>query len=193
MNPFSSFPHSESRIVAPDGTVRSTAQGIFTGKQVVVFDSSLVVFAGDEIRRSLPNGTEEAFEVIDPKYFEQMHSIPAHFQIDVRRKGTFEAGKGGNFSIHVSGNNARVNVNSTDSSTNIVNSGDFFGELAAAVQEKVPDEVERSEIIRTVALMKEAEGKPGFTQAYREFMGVAADHLGVILPFLPALSAMLQG
>jgi len=83
MNPFKSFPQSKFEVVAPDGTVRSSGDGIFTGKQVVVFDSSLVVTAGDEIRRALPNGTEEAFEVRDPRYFDKFHGVDAHFQIDI--------------------------------------------------------------------------------------------------------------
>lgn len=193
MNPFASFPHSDLKVIAPDGTVRSTARGVFSGKEVSVFDASLQIFAGDEIRRTLPNGTEEAFEVIDPKYFDAFHGIPANFQIDVRRKGTFEAGKGGHYNIHVSGQNARVNVHSTDNSTNVVSGGDVFGDIASAVQSKVHDEDQRLAIIQAVAAMKEQQGKDGFRQAYRDFMGLAADHLGVILPFLPALAGMLPG
>lgn len=193
MNPFASFPHSDLRVVAPDGVIRSTARGIFSGKQVSVFDASLQVFAGDELRRTLPNGTEEAFEVIDPKFFEDFHGIPANFQIDVRRKGTFEAGKGGHFNIHVSGQNARVNFQSTDNSTNIAGGGDVFADLASAVQKSVSDEDQRVAIVQAIALMKEQEEKAGFKQAYRDFMGLAADHLGVILPFLPVLAGMLPG
>lgn len=191
MNPFDKFPHSDLKIVAPDGTVRSTARGIFSGKQVSVFDPNLQVFVGDEIRRVLPNGTEEAFDVVDPKFYDKFHGIPANFQIDIRRKGTFEAGKGGHFNINVSGQNARVNVHSTDNSTNVAGGGDIFGDIATAVQKGVSDEEERLAIIQAVAMMKEQQGKSGFRQAYRDFMGLAADHLGVILPFLPALAGML--
>jgi len=193
MNPFKSFPHSDFQVVTPDGTVRSSGNGIFTGKKIVVFDSSLQVMPGDEIRRGLPNGTEEAFDVQDPKYFDNFHGLEAHFQIDVRRKGAFDVGQGGNYNIHVSGPNARVNLHSTDNSTNITNSGDVFSDMAAAVQKGVSDEDRRLEIIQAIAMMKEQEGRTGFKQAYRDFMGLAADHLGVILPFLPALAGMLPG
>jgi hypothetical protein len=193
MNPFNDFPHSDFQIVAPDGMVRASARGIFSGKQVTVFDSALIVFAGDEIRRKLPNGSEEAFEVVDPKFFDDFHGIPANFQIDVRRKGVFEAGKGGNYSILVSGQNARVNVHSTDHSTNVASGGDIFGGLATAIQKGVQDENSRLAIIQAIALMKERQGKSGFHEAYRNFMSLAADHLGVILPFLPALAGMLPG
>jgi len=63
--------------------------------------------------------------------------------------------------------------------------------MAAAVQKGVSDEDRRLEIVQSIAVMKEQEGKAGFKQAYRDFMGLAADHLGVILPFLPALAGML--
>ena len=193
MNPFKSFPHSKFDVVAPDGTVRSSGNGIFTGKQVVVFDPSLQVIPGDEIRRGLPNGMEEGFEVRDPKFFDVFQGLDPHFQIDVRRKGMFEFGQGGNYTIHVSGPNARVNLNSTDNSTNIASNGDVFGDLAAAVQNGVPEEQGRLAIIQAIAAMKEQAGRTGFGQAYRDFMGLAADHLGVILPFLPALAGMLPG
>jgi len=65
--------------------------------------------------------------------------------------------------------------------------------LAAAVQTGVAEEDRRLAIIQAIAVMKEQEGKTGFKQAYRDFMGLAADHLGVILPFLPALAGMLPG
>lgn len=193
MNPFSDFPHSKFEVVASDGSVRATGDGIFTGKQVVVFDPTLQVLVGDEIRRGLPSGIEEAFEVRDPKYQDAFHGIPAHFQIDVRRKGTFEAGKGGNYSIHVSGPNARVNLHSTDNSMNVSVGGDVFGDLATAIHKGVDDEDSRLAIIQAIAAMKAEQGKPSFKDAYRNFMGLAADHLGVILPLLPALAGMLAG
>lgn len=193
MNPFSDFPSSDFEIVAPGGAVRSRGNGIFTAKQVTVFDATIQVLPGDEIRRSLPNGMEETFEVVDPKFTGDFHGIPAHFQIDVRRKGAFTPGEGGNYSIHVSGPNARVNLHSVDHSSNVAVQGDFYGDLATAIQHGVQNEDERLALIQAVASMKVEHGKPNFREKYREFMGLAADHLGVILPFLPTLSGFLGG
>jgi hypothetical protein len=76
---FNSFPKSSFDVIAPDGTIRCSIKGVFTGKMVAVDDASATILAGDELRRRLPNGTEEAFEVVDPKFFEGLHgAIPAH-------------------------------------------------------------------------------------------------------------------
>ncbi len=114
MDPFSGFPKSDFEVISPEGEVRGSGKGIFTGETVVVFDETLLVFAGDEIRHRLPNGTDEVFDVIDPKFFGKMESIPGNFQIDVRRKGSFPHGKGGHMNIALTGDNARVNIGSTD-------------------------------------------------------------------------------
>jgi hypothetical protein len=107
---FSHFPQSDIDIVAPDGTVRHRTKGLVDAKSVTLPDPSIVIQPGDEIRRRIPSGVEEAFEVVDPVFHERFHGIPAHYQIKVRKKGTFPSGQGGNYSLHVSGQNARVNI-----------------------------------------------------------------------------------
>ena len=61
MNPFSDFPESDFEVISPEGEVRRGGHGVFTGKQVIVFNGTLHVFVGDEIRRRLPNGADEVF------------------------------------------------------------------------------------------------------------------------------------
>jgi hypothetical protein len=39
--------------------------------------------------------------------------------------------------------------------------------------------------------LKAAEGKPTFGERYREFVASAADHMTLLAPFLPALTALL--
>ncbi len=190
MNPFSDMPHSGFEVVSPEGEVRATGRGIFSGKQVTVFDGSLLVFPGDEIRRRLPNGADEVFEVIDPKFMEKFHSIPAHFQIDVRRKGSFPHGQGGHMNITVSGDNARVNIGSTDNSKNTVNHGALFSEIVAAIERSVPGE-RGTVLVEAVREMEQTQGTAGYAAAYQRFIGLAADHMTLIVPFLPALTALL--
>jgi hypothetical protein len=186
---FGSFPKSTFEVVAPDGTVRGSIKGVFDGKMVVVPDSKATILAGDELRRRLPNGTEEAFEVVDPKFFEgHSGAIPAHYQVDVRRKGAFQAGQGGNYNVHVSGINARVNIGSHDQSRNVAVEGDIFGTLIAKLQSEVTDGEMLKNLVSAVEEMKQQQGKSGFAAAYQKFVSLAADHLGIITPFLPAFS-----
>src|SRR6202035_5363064 len=64
------FKTHSCEIVAPDGSVRSSTQAQFTGDLIIIEGKETVVFTGDEIRRELPNGTDETFEVIDPTFYD---------------------------------------------------------------------------------------------------------------------------
>ena len=150
----------------------------------------MLVFSGDEIRRRLPNGADEVFEVVDPKFYGKMTSIPAHFQIDIRRKGLFPHGKGGHMNITVTGVNARVNIGSTDNSTNTVNHGALFADIIAAIERDLPND-QRGVLIEAVRDMERTQGTGGFAGAYQRFVAVAADHFSLVAPFLPALTALM--
>lgn len=84
------IPLSDIDIVAPDGSVRHRTKGSVDAKakEVRIQDPSIVIQVGDEIRRLLPNGVEETFEVIDPVFYQRNSVFPAHYQVKVKRKGT---------------------------------------------------------------------------------------------------------
>lgn len=104
-------------IVAPDGLVRSRVKAYYSGKQFIIDDMSVDVRPDDEIRRLLPNGREETFVVTDPKYYSDGPFGP-HYQVAIVRRGVFDRRTGGHYTINVSGPNSRVNLGSTDNSTN---------------------------------------------------------------------------
>ena len=199
------FPQSEIDIVAPDGIVRHRTKAIVHAKSVtvpkpmvvtdpgsiIIPDPSLVIEPGDEIRRRRPSGREETFEVVDPVFHEKARYIPAHYQAIVRKKGIFPSGQGGYYNVHVSGQNARVNIGSSDHSTNIATQGDVFGEISAKLQGVVKDAEELRDLLSAVEEMKRQRGGAGFVAAYRSFVSLTADHLGILAPFLPALSQFL--
>ncbi len=149
---FGSFPQSELTIVSPDGTVRGVEKGIIDSKLATISNKNAVILAGDEIRRKLPNGIEETFEVVDPVFYNGMGgAIPAHYQVKIRRKGSFLAGTGGNFTFNVSGPNARVNIGSHDNSQNFASGNNIFVELKDKILSALPDSEER---IRLLALIE---------------------------------------
>lgn len=190
---FNHFPQSDLTIVAPDGTVRSVEKGIVSSKSITLPNNKAVVHVGDEIRRKLPNGVEETFEVLDPTYHEGMSgAIPAHYQIKFRRKGSFPAGTGGHYTFNVTGPNARVNFGSHDQSHNVAVHGSLFGDLKEAVRTQVED---KDELSRLIELIEKMEGgtqdKGSFLTAYQNFIASAANHMSLIAPFLPALTKFL--
>jgi hypothetical protein len=60
---------SDLKIVSPEGTTRSVERGLVDSKQIIIENTKAVILVGDEIRRTLPNGMEETFEVLDPVCF----------------------------------------------------------------------------------------------------------------------------
>jgi hypothetical protein len=110
--------------------------------------------------------------------------------VKVSRKGSFAHQTGGYF-VNMSGPNARVNIGSTDNSTNIVQSGDVFAEMRQAIQAGVADSVRKAEIMAAIDEAEKARGSGSFLQAYQKVVGTAADHLSLLTPFLPALTVML--
>ncbi|SDH20955.1 hypothetical protein SAMN04487974_13115 [Pelagibacterium luteolum] len=110
-------------LVKKDGTLfREAIPSIVNSKQITIPAADLPIEVGDHLLRSLPSGLVEDFEVIDPGFVQGISgAIPAHFQTKVRRTDAPQASPQtiiNNITNHVSGANARVNINSTDNSTN---------------------------------------------------------------------------
>lgn len=90
------------------------------------------------------------------------------------------------------GDNARINQNSTDNSTNTVVHGNLFGDLKTSIEQGVSDEVERRALVDAIADMQSEQGKVGFAGAYGKFISLAANHMQLVSPFLPGLTLMLS-
>jgi hypothetical protein len=102
--------------------------------------------------------------------------------------GTFQ----GSFNTGDSvGTNSRINQGSTDSSVNNVSNNNVFGLVEQAVKMQVSDPVAREAILYANDEMRTATDSPSILAAYNRFISAAADHMGVIGPFLPALSNLL--
>ncbi|WP_426343355.1 hypothetical protein ACN9MU_20175 [Pseudoduganella sp. R-32] len=75
----------------------------------------------DLVLRKMSNGGEETFKVIDPGFHERFHDIPAGYQLVVEKLGLPDAQKAvQSITYNVHGNNARINHQSVDNSTNVV-------------------------------------------------------------------------
>ncbi len=187
-----SLPTSTCEIVAANGELIATTKAAILPELIMVFDVSIPINVGDEVRRKLPSGLDETFEVLEPTFFEQLRNIKAHYQIKYRRKGTFPHGAGGNYTVHVTGSNSRVNIASTDRSTNVVVEGDVFGNLTAALRKDVRPGPELDRLVAAIEEMRAQQKTPGFAAAYQKFVSISADHLGIIAPFLPALTSFIS-
>jgi hypothetical protein len=102
-----------------DGSRHEEVRALITGKMIVIPDAKLPIEPRDAILRQLPSGLVERLVVIEPGFHAAFHGIPPHYQVKYRREGQQAAGNPG-YVVHVSGNNSRVNIRSTDNSVNSV-------------------------------------------------------------------------
>lgn len=89
--------------------------------------------------------------------------------------------------VNVHGPNARVNIDSTDNSTNIVHQGVSFSELRKAIESGVSDGVERTAILQRLSDLEAATDHESGATRYQVFIAAAANHMTIIGPYLPAL------
>jgi hypothetical protein len=97
---------------------------------------------------------------------------------------------------NVSGTNARVNIQSSDSSVNIVNEEmpQVFGELLNALKTTSESAAEIDSLKKAVVEMQNSYGTQNFLEKYKTFMSILSDHIQVlgpiVAPYLPALAGL---
>ena len=98
----------------------------------------------------------------------------------------------GQLTVNISGSNARLNISSTDNSSNTYSEtiNSLFESLRAVIPDQASIEL-RAELLSKIEQMEYAVGKPTFSSRYNDFIQSAANHLAVFAPLLPALSGLL--
>jgi hypothetical protein len=100
--------------------------------------------------------------------------------------------------FNLSGTNSRVNIDSADSSVNVIDqtSPEVLHELLLAIGQHRIDRAIKEELQAAINEMKSNFGSNTFGEKYRIFMSVLADHLAVlgpiVGPFLPALANLIK-
>jgi len=118
-----------------------------------------------------------------------------HLQLNIRMGREHLASKAKAFALLPSmsqtfnfhGHNTRVNFDSIDKSINVIRRDAPFDEVRKAIEEGIADRVERTSILEKLADLERATDKETGAAKYAAFIAVAANHVQVILPFLPLL------
>lgn len=93
---------------------------------------------------------------------------------------------------NVQGDNARVNVHSQDHSVNVTKSTAIFTDLRTTIERGIADESQKQKLLGTVGEMEASVGqKETFLKKYSEFVELAANHMAILGPYLPALTQLL--
>lgn len=173
-------------ITIDDQTAVNLCDQVVQGMKQLTFNCKCPTFNG-----SLPAGLESQY----PRLVEQAVGLSANLvktEID-RRRLMAKKTEGSTTIYNVQGENARVNVNSHDHSVNLVTKSkeEFFATLQQRIESGVPEGEERQRILNALAALQESHGKPSFARHYTDFIAVAANHVALLGPFIPALSEML--
>lgn len=89
--------------------------------------------------------------------------------------------------------NGKVNIHSTDNSTNItIDSSPVFSGLREAISQASIEASQKSALLESAERLQQSVGTGGFVQTYKSFMQAAANHMTVIAPFVPALTALIS-
>jgi len=122
------------------------------------------------------------------------HGIAAHYQSKVRKETAVERTQSPSHIVYnLIGPNSRVNIQSSDSSTNIVNveTSALFEALRKTLDGSIADQALQHRLRETINAMQASAGTRSFSERYKDFIALAADHVTVFAPFLPALTQLL--
>ncbi|WP_439845707.1 hypothetical protein [Aeromonas veronii] len=159
--PFKSLMNDTIEIIKGDGTKHSGIRASVQKTKVHMDADGLLVEPEDLIIRRMSNGAEETYRVIDPGFYEEWEGFPAHYQMDVQKLGIPEAKKAvQHITYNINGNNARVNQNSVDNSTNIVNvdtkAAEYIEELRKEISRSNLSASEKQDAIEIIGEVDEA-------------------------------------
>ena len=161
--------------------------------KIFTFDTHHPIEEGGLYERKLPSGVVEQYLIEDAGYQSGIGGISAHYQSSVRKKTKIQAtAPAQQVTYNLHGDNSRVNINSTDASTNVVNasSDEIFIQLEEAAR-TVQGRNAQALLIEEICRMRTAQNATDFTAKYKNFIAAAANHMTVFAPFLPALTQLL--
>ena len=198
MSIFQSLKNDRVTLVKKDGQRFENLTASVQAGLILTDNPKIPIEDGDRFERQLPSGIVDVFTVLDSGFQQGLHSMPAHYQSKVR-KNTAESppsprpAAGPQVVNNLIGPNTRVNIQSSDSSTNVVSveSAVLFDNLREAIQKFSLDSTLARQLIQNVNAMQSAVGTKTFGERYKEFIAVAADHMTLVAPFLPALRQLL--
>ena len=135
---FSMMAKDTINIIKNNGDKFENIKSTVTPSEIII-KSDILIETGDLIQRKMSNGGFETYQVIDPCFYEAHFSIPAHYQIKYKKLGIPEAKQAiQQITYNITGNNARINQNSVDNSTNTINNNEqissFINELRKEIK-----------------------------------------------------------
>ena len=182
-------------VIDQAGTTRGQTRAVVDKDRIITQDTSLLIEEGDTIERDLPHGRKEKLSAKHVQFYGAVGSGREFYEITIGKPDSFanrpsEPG----VSVYVTDSpHSRVNLNSVDSSNNVVSirANEVFQQTRHLLETGVADSEERTALLQSVKEMEAAHGTQDFITKFKDFMGLAANHITVLTPVIPALTALL--
>ena len=182
-------------IVHKDGSKIENVWASVQKEKIFITDVTVSLSVGDRIERQLPSGKREVLTITHVHLWSGRSRISSHYEIAYEREDVQQrSSRPVAVNVHVSDSpHARVNLNSTDQSNNIISNQneDIFSQIRDILRESVDDSRYLSLLLEKVEDMESSHGSSDFTRAYIDFIATAANHMTVLAPFIPSLTALL--
>lgn len=156
---------------------------------------SLAPEEGDTLRREVPGGVIEEYEIFDSGYSPAHKNVSARYYPRARKMSAIDSRPSRVvYNVQVTGANARFNLHLVDLSSNIqdVNTPELFEKLRDVLSKTEDDEKRRAAIVLQEEKMEVAPGTTSLSEHYKGFVSLAADHIALLAPFTPALSQLIM-
>lgn len=167
------------------------AAGGLDGNYSIHFSKNVVVSIADSVRNLILDWAIDleakgiSGEGVSFTVEEKQKAAQATPNVQINNYGHYHQGD-------TNGHQNRTTVNGVDASTNTL-SIDVFEQLHSAVTTNIDNAADRDALLELIKQMDAKKNTTGFKDVYTSFLVSAANHMTVIAPFLPALTAYLPG
>ena len=192
---FDEFMNDRVTLVKMNGQRFENLPASVQSKKIFTQDATVPIEDGDKFERKLPSGIVEVFVVLDAGFHQEFQGLPGHYQSNIEKiTARPKPPTTQQVVYNLIGPNARVNIQSKDSSTNILNvePADLFQNLRTTINDSITDSELATRLVGHVDTMEAAVGTQDFSERYKEFIGSAANHMTLVGPFLPAMTQFLS-
>lgn len=193
------FDHFDAELVTlvkKDGRRFEKIEALVQSSKVLTENPEIPIEEGDHFERVLPSGVTESFTVTDAGFQRGvMGIISAHYQSTVRKTTAPSRPSGQQHVYNLSGAHSRVNINSSDASTNLsidASTSTLFQDLRQKIQASSVDAAKMQELIDRVDAMQTCIQTPAYAPLYAKFVGLVADHVTLMTAIAPLLPALAQ-
>ena len=191
---FSSLMRDQVTLIKKSGDRVENIRALVQRDKIFTNDPAIPIEDGDVFERTLPNGIVERYDILDAGFMQGTEGTPPHYQSVVRKQTKIDPlAQPSQIIYNLTGPNARVNIQSIDSSANVVEvePAELFGRIRAAIDQGVQDGELLKKLQEKVTELEKTQGTPSFAARYKEFIALAANHITLLAPFIPALLQMM--